>query len=369
MTTKALTTPLHSCGVTLLLLAAACSNDTHGQDPQLPSAPATPQTATASDTANAASATSAPAPQTSEAVTPATPAPAAEPADMAGGTAGAGAAEATPADDGAMPTAQAPTPVTASPLPTPEDYGATGPFADAAMFTNVGPGGNYTLFRPDQSLGRDGFKHPVVAWGNGITTTPPMYEPLLTAIASHGFVIIGTNDTTVERPAMVEGLEWLIEQNDVAGPLQGMLDISKEATIGYSWGGGAAIDTADRPNVLATVSFHGMPPRESDAFASMHAPLLLFTSTGDTFVNRAGYVQPNYDASTVQTALAEHEGYSHTTPLVIPGDAGDERAPAIAWLYLWLYGEQDARRFFYGDGCELCGGVWTDFDRKNWPEP
>ena len=71
----------------------------------------------------------------------------------------------------------------------------------------------------------------------------------------------------------------------------------------------------------------------------------------------------------MQTALVEHQGYSHTTPLLSPGDAGDERGPAIAWLYLWVYGERDAERFFYGDGCELCaGGVWTDFDRKNWPE-
>lgn len=255
-----------------------------------------------------------------------------------------------------------------SPLPTPTDYGATGPFSDAKMFTNVGPSSNYTLFRPDDaSLGRDGIKHPIVAWGNGISTNPTQYESLLTTIASHGFVIIATNDTTVERPAMSAGLDWLVEQNDTAGPMQGKLDVTKEATIGYSWGGGAAIDTADRPNVLATVSFHGMPPRgDQAAFDAMHAPLLLFTSTGDTFVSRSGFVQPNYDASIVQTALAEHEGYSHTTPLLTPGDAGDERAPAIAWLYLWVYGEHDAEKFFYGADCILCMAPWTDFDTKNW---
>ena len=70
-------------------------------------------------------------------------------------------------------------------------------------------------------------------------------------------------------------MDWLVQQNTASGELQGKLDTTREVTIGYSWGGGAAIDTADRPNVKATFSLHGMPPREADAWTKMHAPLML----------------------------------------------------------------------------------------------
>jgi hypothetical protein len=251
-----------------------------------------------------------------------------------------------------------------SSLPPATDYAAKGPFADAKMVSMTGPSGGYTLFRPDASLGKDGFKHPIATWGNGITTTPSQYTALLTTIASHGFVVIASNDTMAERPALSAGLDWLIEQNK-SGDMQGKLDITKELAIGYSWGGGAAIDTANRPNVVATVSFHGMPPRVTTAFQDMHSPLLLFTSTGDTFVSASGYVTPNYNKSMVQTfyATLSDSSFSHTS--IIP-NAGPERGPAIAWLRFWACKDENARKFFYGDDCALCTSPFTMPQRKNW---
>lgn len=267
-----------------------------------------------------------------------------------------------------------------SPLPPTDDYAAPGPFDDAMMVSGVGPGGAYTLFRPGASLGRDGFQHPIVTWGNGISTTPAVYEQTLTLIATHGFVIIAANDTQAEEPALTAGLQWLVEQNQ-SGDMQGLLDTSREATIGYSWGGGAAIDTAYRPNVVATVSMHGMPPRRDDAFTAMHSPLLLFTSTGDSFVSAEEYVTPNYQAATVQTfyATLDDPGAGHLYPadegsfaciaatLGSCGNAAEERAPMIAWLRLWVYGDMGGRDFFYGDDCKLCTAPWTNPQRKHWP--
>jgi hypothetical protein len=266
-------------------------------------------------------------------------------------------------------------------LPPVTDYSAEGPFTDAKMFTSTGPNGNYTLFRADASLGKNGFKHPIVAWGNGISTTPDQYAKTLTLIATHGFVIVACNDTQVERPCMSAGLDWLITQNE-SGPMKGRLDITREATIGYSWGGGGAIDTADRANVKATVSLHGMPPRVSDAFAKMHAPLLLFTSTGDSFVSADEYVTPNYQQSVVQTfyatfadAMPGHLYVVDEGAVVCLGgvlglgacqSAAVERAPTIAWLRLWTCGDQNAKKFFYGDDCTLCRSPWTTPQRKAW---
>jgi hypothetical protein len=267
-------------------------------------------------------------------------------------------------------------------LPAVTDYGAPGPFGDARMFTNEGPNGNYTLFRPDGSLGKDGFKHPIATWGNGIATTPDQYEQTLTLIASHGFVIIACNDTQAERPCLSDGMDWLVEQNTTAGALQGKLDPTREVTVGYSWGGGAAIDTADRPNVKATVSLHGMPPRVATAFESMHSPLLLFTSTGDSFVTAAGYVTPNYEKSQVQTFYATlndnaaghlyvvDEGAASCIAGILLGScqtAAEEQAPTIAWLRYWACGDQNAERFFFGDDCTLCSAPWAQPERKEFP--
>ncbi|HEX2677931.1 MAG TPA: dienelactone hydrolase family protein [Polyangiales bacterium] len=264
-------------------------------------------------------------------------------------------------------------------LPAVTDYAAPGPFADAKMFTSTGPGNKYTLFRPDASLGQNGFKHPIVTWGNGISTTPDEYKSTLTLIATHGFVIIACNDTQAERACLAGGLDWLIAQND-SGDMKGKLDITRELTVGYSWGGGAAIDTANRPNVRATVSLHGMPPRETNAFADMHAPLLLFTSTGDSFVTADKYVTPNYQMSMVQTFYATLQ--DSTAGHLYPVDEGSvacvaatlgtcqtakqERAPTIAWLRLWGCNDQNAKKFFYGDDCTLCQTPWTMPQRKMW---
>ncbi|HVW26116.1 MAG TPA: dienelactone hydrolase family protein [Polyangiaceae bacterium] len=270
-----------------------------------------------------------------------------------------------------------------SSLPPVTDYTMPGPFADAKMFTSVGPNNNYTLYRPDASLGKNGFIHPIATWGNGILTTPDQYNKTLSLIASHGFVIIACNDTMAERPCLNAGMDWLVQQNTADGPMKGKLDVNKEVAIGYSWGGGAAIDVSDRPNIKATVSLHGMPPRVSNAFDLLHAPLLLFTSTGDMFVTASQYVTPNYQKSMVQTfyATLNDSMAGHLYPVDVGASicigailgatfgscGGDiqEHAPTIAWLRYWTCGDQGAKKFFFGSDCTLCGqSPWNAEQRK-----
>ena len=263
------------------------------------------------------------------------------PIEPVGGAAGMGGSGLNP--DGTLP------PVT--------DYGAYGPFTPVRIM-NTGPGGAYTMVRPEV-LGQNGFKHPLATWGNGIITTPAAYVILLDTIASHGFVIIASNSTNVTAQMMTSGLDWLIQQNTAPGEFQGMLDPARSVSIGYSLGGGAAVNTGSHPNVITTVSFHGL----QGAAENLHGPLLLFTSTGDTFVSAAGYVTPTFNRSTVQTFYATLIGGDHLTPL---NDAGPERAPAVAWLRLWVYGDQAARVYFDGPNCILCTDPWTNPRTKNW---
>ncbi len=249
-------------------------------------------------------------------------------------------------------------------LPAISDYGADGPYATTTEeFT--GPNGTYTIFRP-QTLGENGFKHPIATWGNGIMRIPSMYAGLLSAVASHGFVVIASNSANVTTALMTDGLNWLIAQNDAPGDFQNKLATECAITFGHALGGGAAVDAGSHPAVVATVSFHGIQGPAED----LHDPLLLLTSTDDGFVTKEGFVQPCYDRSTaVPTIMAtldvpgappSYDG--HLYPL---GDAGPERAPAIAWLRLWVYGDEGARAYFYGADCILCTSPWTDIQRKN----
>jgi hypothetical protein len=177
--------------------------------------------------------------------------------------------------------------------------------------------------------------------------------------------VIASNSTGVTAALLTSGLEWLIAQNAASGALQGKLDVARAVTIGYSLGGGAAVDAAKHPAVLATVSFHGL---QGDAGAAK-GPLLLLTSTADGFVTKEGYVKPCYDRSskvpTVMATLDVPDAPSFAGHLYPLGDAGEERAPAIAWLRLWVYGDQGGRKYFYGADCVLCGTGWTDIQRKN----
>jgi hypothetical protein len=285
--------------------------------------------------------------------------------DGAGGDPGGGGAPSSGGSDGAGGS----TPIsngescTGFTLPAATDYGARGPYA-VTIVKNTGPDGQYTMFRP-ASLGGGGFLHPPLSWGNGITTTPDFYVELLSTFASHGFVVIASISSNVTAALMTSGLDWLLAQNAAAGDFQGKLATKCAATVGYSLGGGAAVTSGSHAAVVTTVSFHGL----QGSAEKLHGPLLLFTSTADGFVTKASYVQPCYNRSTVVPTImatlqvnAPADFAGHLYPL---GGAGDERAPAVAWLRYWVYGDLDAKSWFYGADCKLCKTPWTDIQRKN----
>jgi hypothetical protein len=202
--------------------------------------------------------------------------------------------------------------------------------------------------------------HPVLAWGNGVTTTPDFYTEHLNSLAANGFVVIADPGITVSASIVRQGLEWLIAQGSGSGKFAGKLAVNCAGTIGYSMGGGSAVGAAAHPAVKAVVSMHGL----SDAAERASGPILLTTSEGDGFVTKDGFVVPCYTRSTKQpTILASHAGGDHLDPL---GAGGDDAAPALAWLRYWIYGDQSGKDWFFGADCKLC--KWPDFRRKNHPE-
>ena len=93
-------------------------------------------------------------------------------------------------------------------------------------------------------------------------------------------------------------------------------------------------------------------------------PLLLLTAETDTICPPAVMVTPTFDMSAVQTFYGTLKDVNH---LYILQTGGEENWPAIAWMRLWVYGDQGAKKYFYGEDCILCQDPWVNPQRKNWP--
>jgi dienelactone hydrolase len=258
--------------------------------------------------------------------------------------------------------------VAVSRLPPTADYSALGPFKTISE-SNTGPDGTYTIVRPE-TLGKDGFLHAPIIFGPGIGGSVESMMNLLQRIASHGFVIVGRQlDGGPNNPEnnrrMIAGLDWLIEQNAKAGSVfQGKLDVAHAASMGYSVGGTGAVDIGGHKAITTVVSIHG-----HSAKAELHGTLLLLGGTNDVMRDGQSWLAPTYEASQVQTFFSLVDGANHGYPSrTVDGVQAGVEAPAmIAWLRYWIYNDQGAKRYFFGDDCVMCKAPWTKTQRKNWP--
>jgi dienelactone hydrolase len=253
-------------------------------------------------------------------------------------------------------------------LPPVASYADPGPFATVAE-GSTGPDGTYTIVRP-ATLGKDGFRHAPIIFGPGIGGSMDSMMNLLQRIASHGFVIIGRQlDGGPRNPEnnrrMIAGLDWLIEQNSTAGSIfANKLDIANAASMGYSVGGTGAVDIGGHKAITTVISIHG-----HSAEADLHGTLLLLGGTNDVMRDGRSWLAPTYEASRVPTLFSLVQDANHGYPArSVDGVQSGVEAPAmIAWLRYWIYDDQNARRYFFGDDCVMCAAPWTSTQRKHWP--
>lgn len=254
-----------------------------------------------------------------------------------------------------------PDPDAIPPLPPTSDYAAPGPFK-TVIESNVGPGGRYTIHRPDP-LGKDGFIHAPIIYGYGINGQIRYAADFLKSIASHGFVIIACNVLTggpnspANNAAMLEGLNWLLQQNGTPGSkYQGKLAVTRAASMGYSVGGTAAVDIGGHEAIRTVVSIHGHV-----SSAALHGTLLQTTGTRDNI--GLPMQRKTFENSKVQTFLGTVTGADHGYPGT---DGGVQRPAIVAWLRYWIYNDAGAKYYFYGNDCVMCKAPWENPQRKHW---
>jgi hypothetical protein len=229
----------------------------------------------------------------------------------------------TPADGGALPDAQAgdsavPTgDASASRFPAVADTGAKGPYTPRTI-NATGPDGTYTVYHPAE-LAPGGALNPIVSWGNGGFTTPPDY-PLLPHLASHGFVVVASNDPFVVGPMVRAGVDWIVQQNENASsPFHKKLDTRNIAGVGYSNGGLATLEAADDPRYVTIVIISGAnvsAELRTTNTPKLHTPIAYLCTEDDA---SQGNCAADYAVVSVPAFFGVMKGSGHTDVTTLLG--------------------------------------------------
>jgi hypothetical protein len=255
-----------------------------------------------------------------------------------------------------------------------------------------------TIFRPANLQALGAVRLPVVAWGNGgCANSPRGFEPFLTEIASHGFLVIAIGTTPPQQgqtsfKQMIQAIDWAVAQNALEGSkYKGKLDLSKVAVAGQSCGGLQAIEASFDPRITTTLVCNSgvigassgapapgpggaggrggapmMPVNVTkDALQKLHTPMFyMIGGPSDIAYNNA--VDDFARIEKVPVFMLNHDvGHGGTYRQANGGEFGKA---AVAWLKWQLKDDQAARKMFVGSDCGFCTNSAWKVQVKNFKQ-
>jgi hypothetical protein len=267
---------------------------------------------------------------------------------------GGGAPPDAQAGDSATPTGDASTPR----FPPVTDTGAKGPYTPITI-TETGPMNGYTVYHPAE-LAPGGALNPIVAWGNGGATWPALY-PLLPHLASHGFVVVASDNILVGGEEVRAGIDWIVQQNETASsPFHKKLDVHNVAGVGYSNGGLATLEVANDPRFVTIVIISGGNVSAELRTANtpkLHTPTA-YLCTGDEASQ--GNCAADFAVATVPAFFGVMKGTEHVDVVFSQAVIDLLNVSTTAWLRWQQMGEQSHKAKFVGASCGLCtDSKWT----------
>jgi pimeloyl-ACP methyl ester carboxylesterase len=212
----------------------------------------------------------------------------------------------------------------------------------------------YTIFRP--ACMKDGETYPVITWANGTCGETQGYAPLLSTVASHGYVIIASNSTwTGTAPTdkvQLRALDYAKYLNDDTNSiLYHRLDLDKIGAMGHSQGAQATANASSDPRIKAVMFFSGGTSNHQP-FVYISADRDIGTPTTTTLSSATnGATQPG---SWIFYHDVLETGGSSTGHLVLMEQPERVLDMTIAWWDFQLKGDAAAKSMFVGDGCTLC---------------
>jgi dienelactone hydrolase len=151
--------------------------------------------------------------------------------------------------------------------------------------------------------GPDDRLYPVIGWANGWDQgdvvgefTTLGYKPGLIEWALDGpYIVIAANQWSAREPDLVQCLEWLVDQNGLAGgEYEGRVDAGHIGIAGHSQGGGAVLKTGDGGmSDLELAGIIAMNPYGPDwpRLRDLIAPLFLLGGGADTTTPVSSYIE------------------------------------------------------------------------------
>ncbi len=254
-------------------------------------------------------------------------------------------------------------------------YAAPGPLAVSRQTVNDSAGRKlYEIFTPADLTGG----HAVITWGNGTGAQPVDYAPLLSHLASWGFVVIDNYKRNTGTGETILGSAlFLAAQNATPGsPLFQQLDLSRVGAAGHSQGATGSINAATNwPDsaLIRTVVPIALPaqtfsdPEDRYNTGALQVPMFIIGGTDDVLIsplsaNNQAFNRTD-DSLPAAMGMSKGSGHSEITP-----DGGAERGYLTAWMMFQLQGDAQAAAAFSGPGAELLNNPrWKNARTQNLP--
>ncbi len=170
-------------------------------------------------------------------------------------------------------------------------------------------------------------------------------------LASHGFVVMTVDTNSIfDNPsqranAFLDSLDWLVNSSSV----RSRIDRNRLGVLGYSMGGGGAIEAAKRrPSLKAAVAL--LPWHETKIFATT-TPVAITGGEWDTTAPVADHAEPIYQGlAQNEKAYLELNNKNHDMPKeTYPKNA----TYVLSWLKRWVDSDTRYTQF-------LCPGPVAD---------
>jgi dienelactone hydrolase len=151
-----------------------------------------------------------------------------------------------------------------------------------------------TVIRPwRSSSGPANTQYPVIAWANGWgqgnvfgADSTEWYKPILIDWALDGpYIVIAANQWSVQESDVLACLQWILDQNDLAGSeYEGVVNTAKIGLAGHSQGGGAVVKAGDgEPNdfdITSVITMNPYGPGWVDP-GNQDGPVMIITGSED----------------------------------------------------------------------------------------
>ena len=223
--------------------------------------------------------------------------------------------------------------------------------ANLARFEQRGPfmtqtfqQGAFSFFVPTASGPDQQF--PVATWGNGTATSPQSYNAFLTHIASHGIIVVAANSSNVGTGTLLrQGLDQVEQLNGQQGSRLFQRSNGRACSIGYSQGGGGAVNAAGDPRVSCSVPIAPDIIFTSRATGNGLSRIFFLGGGSDNVAPVGPNAQVLFNQASAPKTLSVLAGANHFEVL---GDGGDFKGYATAFLVAQLRDDLVAASLFVG---------------------